>query len=64
MTNWGQSCLSPEIVYAHKDIKPKLLDKLKEKITQFYGTDPHKSPDYTRIVNDFHLNRLEKLWNA
>ena len=26
-----------------------------------FGEDPEKSPDYSRIVNDFHTSRLERL---
>jgi len=47
---------------AHKDIKAKLLDLMKEKMIKFFGEDAHKSKDYTKIVSDFHTKRLEKLY--
>jgi len=34
---------------------------MKETMTKFFGADPHKSPDYTKIVNEFHYKRLEKM---
>jgi aldehyde dehydrogenase (NAD+) len=30
-------------------------------ITDFYGEDPHKSPDFARIVNQHHFRRLLRL---
>ncbi len=59
--NTGQTCVAPDYVLAHKDIKPKLLGKIKEQIAAFYGTDPQQSPDFGRIVNDRHWERLTGL---
>lgn len=56
--NCGQTCIAPDYVLIHRSIKSVFLNKLKENIEQFYGTDPEQSPDYARIVNDFHFQRL------
>jgi aldehyde dehydrogenase (NAD+) len=63
LLNWGQTCISPEYVLAHKDIKETLTQKLKEQMIKLFGEDPKKSPDHTKIVNEFHLKRLEKILN-
>ncbi|HKL19181.1 MAG TPA: aldehyde dehydrogenase [Halalkalibaculum sp.] len=57
--NAGQTCVAPDYVYVHKDLKESLLKSLKQEITGFYGTDPQKSPDYARIINSKHFNRLK-----
>lgn len=59
--NTGQTCVAPDYVLAHKEIKPALLVKLKEQITAFYGADPKQSPDFGRIVNERHWERLTGL---
>lgn len=59
--NAGQNCVSPDYVLIHQDIKAAFLEEMKNTIVQFYGTDPHTSPDYARIINDFHVERLETL---
>jgi len=59
--NNGQTCIAPDYMFVHKDIKSKLLDKIKQNVTDFYGEDPKKSPDYSRIVSERHAERLGKL---
>lgn len=59
--NTGQTCVAPDYVLAHKDIKPALLAKMKDQITAFYGAHPQQSPDFGRIVNERHWERLNGL---
>ncbi|MBI5572492.1 MAG: aldehyde dehydrogenase [Desulfomonile tiedjei] len=59
--NAGQTCVAPDYLLAHADIKTKLLDLLKSGIKEFYGEDPKQSPDYARIVNARHFERLVEL---
>jgi len=59
MINCGQTCIACDYLFIHKDIKAKLLAKIQEKITEFFGTDPSKSEDYPRMINDFHLQRVK-----
>lgn len=59
--NTGQTCVAPDYVLAHKEIKSALVSKLKEQITAFFGTDPKQSPDFGRIVNERHWERLTGL---
>ena len=59
--NAGQTCLAPDYLLVHENIKEPLLEKMKETIKDFYGEDIQKSPDYPRIINEHHFDRLSKL---
>jgi acyl-CoA reductase-like NAD-dependent aldehyde dehydrogenase len=56
--NAGQSCTAPDYVFVSKDVKDHFLEYLVEAIHQFYGKKPSLSPDYGRIVNMAHFDRL------
>ncbi len=56
--NAGQTCTGVDHVLVFADVKDEFLGLMKKAITQFYGEDPSKSPDYARIVNDRHHARL------
>jgi len=62
--NSGQICLAPEYVLCHPSIRDKLVDELRRVLKQFYGEDPKKSPDYSRLVNDRQMMRLKKQLEA
>lgn len=56
--NLGQNCIAPDYVYAHRSIKSKLVSEIHRNIGEFYGEDPSKSPDYGRIIDKRHFDRL------
>lgn len=59
--NAGQSCVAPDYLYVHEDIKEKLLPFLKQSVEQFYSENPHESNDFGRIVNAATVKRLSQL---
>ena len=59
--NAGQTCVAPDYLLANSNITARLLDALVQTVRQFYGSDPHLSPDYSRIVNRTQFDRLTKL---
>lgn len=59
--NAGQSCVAPDYVLVHQDIYEKFSQELTKTITEFYGTNPHASDSYGRVVNSNHFDRLQKL---
>lgn len=59
--NAGQTCVAPDYLMVHKDIKQVFLDKLTKRIISLYGEDASKSEDYGRIVNEQHHMRLVHL---
>ncbi len=56
--NAGQTCVAPDHVLVEESIEREFLDALANAITSFYGPDPSQSPDYARIVNERHYDRL------
>jgi aldehyde dehydrogenase (NAD+) len=59
--NAGQTCIAPDFVLAHRAVKPALLEALARAIEGFYGRDPAASPDFGRIVDERHFDRLSAL---
>lgn len=62
--NAGQSCVAVDHLLVDKRIKHPLLERIAATITEFYGSDPSRSPDYGRIVNEPHFDRLVRLLGA
>ena len=56
--NGGQTCVAPDYILVHKDVKDDLIFKMKNYIVNFYGTNPQESEDYPRIINERHFDRL------
>ncbi len=56
--NAGQTCIAPDYLLVHKSNTQRLRDQIKKYLHQFYGPNPQKSPDYARIINRRHFNRL------
>ncbi len=55
--NAGQTCVAPDYVFVHEDIREKLISEIQKSIHEFYGPDLQASP-YARIINDGHFTRL------
>jgi aldehyde dehydrogenase (NAD+) len=60
-TNAGQTCTAPDYVLVFRDVAAAFLAELKTALRTFYGDDPQRSPDYGRIVNERHFDRLMRL---
>ena len=56
--NCGQTCVAPDYILCHQDVKDRLVVELKREIRRQYGEDPLQNPDYGRIVNRKHFDRL------
>lgn len=56
--NCGQTCVAPDYVLVDRKRKPELLQYMKQYLDEFYPGDIFANPDYPRIVNEYHLNRL------
>ncbi len=59
--NAGQTCVAPDYVLAHEKIADSFVQQLKTTVAEFYGDDPKTSPDYPKIVNEQHFERLTSL---
>ncbi|MGD1866764.1 MAG: aldehyde dehydrogenase [Phormidesmis sp.] len=62
--NAGQTCVAPDYLLVHKDIKPAFVAALKERIQQTYGDDPAQSPDLSRMVGDRQFDRVAGLLDS
>lgn len=58
-TNAGQTCIAPDYLYVHRDVKPELLAEMKKAINELYGEESIKNDNYAHIVNENHFNRLK-----
>jgi aldehyde dehydrogenase (NAD+) len=58
LINTGQTCIAPDYLLVHRQIKDSLVDRIKHHIKEFYGSKPAQSPDYGRIIHRKHFDRL------
>ena len=56
--NAGQTCIAPDYVLVPEARKDELVSRLGDAIQDFYGEDPATSPDFARIINLRHFDRL------
>lgn len=56
--NAGQTCVAPDYIYVQEEVKDLLVSYMKQSIYEFFGINPLKNPDYPKIVNEKHYNRL------
>ncbi len=56
--NAGQTCIAPDYVLVARGLQDRFVEQVRRCIFDFYGQDPRKSPDFARIVNGAHFDRL------
>ena len=56
--NCGQTCVAPDYILCHKDIKEKLVEEIKKQIVVQFGKNPLENKNYGKIINAKHYNRL------
>uniref|UniRef100_A0A915D5L8 Aldehyde dehydrogenase domain-containing protein n=1 Tax=Ditylenchus dipsaci TaxID=166011 RepID=A0A915D5L8_9BILA len=56
--NCGQTCLSPDYVLVNSAVKNQLVDAVILNLRNFYGKEVQSSPDYSRIINQRHFDRI------
>jgi aldehyde dehydrogenase (NAD+) len=59
--NAGQTCVAPDYVLIHQEIKAEFLKAVEKCIQEFYGENPKNSPDYGRIINQKQFSRVANL---
>lgn len=62
--NAGQTCVAPDYLLLNRKIKNEFLALLAAQVKTFFGDDPQQSPDYPRVVNERHFDRLTALLNG
>ena len=56
--NCGQTCVAPDYILCHRDVKDALVREICAQVKKQYGENPLQNPDYGKIVNEKHFDRL------
>ena len=56
--NCGQTCVAPDYVYCHRSVKDRLIKEVQAQIQKQYGKEPLQNPDYGKIINEKHFDRI------
>ena len=56
--NCGQTCVAPDYVLCQKNIKDDLVREICKQVREQYGKQPLSNPDYGKIINEKHFERL------
>ena len=56
--NCGQTCVAPDYVIVHESIVDSFMENCKREILGMYGLDQLANPDYGKIINSKHFDRL------
>ncbi len=59
--NAGQTCVAPDYLLVHIDVKDAFIDEMLAVLQKFYGKDPQKSDDYGRMIHARHFDRLTEM---
>lgn len=61
LMNAGQVCISQNYIMVEKEILTAFVEQLKIALTEFFPNGQKNSPDYARIVNGRHFQRIKKM---
>lgn len=56
--NCGQTCVAPDYILCERSVKDKLIKEICREIKEQYRESPLNNPDYGRIVNEKHFERI------
>lgn len=56
--NCGQTCVAPDYVLCQSSVKDKLIKEISAQIKAQYGAKPIANPDYGKIINEKHFERI------
>ena len=59
--NCGQTCVAPDYILCHSSVKDELIRQLDIQIAKQFGQEPLKNPDYGKIINRKHFDRIRGL---
>ncbi|MVX62740.1 aldehyde dehydrogenase family protein [Clostridium chromiireducens] len=63
LLNAGQTCVAPDYLFVHNEVKEKLLDLIVKEIKFQYGHNIRECDDFPRIINKRELERLSQYLN-
>lgn len=56
--NCGQTCVAPDYVLCQSSVKDRLIDEICAQIESQYGHTPLYNPEYGKIINEKHFDRI------
>lgn len=56
--NCGQTCVAPDYVLCQESVKDAFVEEVKKQITLQYGERPLENPDYGKMINEKHFQRV------
>ena len=56
--NSGQTCVAPDYILVQNSVKDKLVRYMEKYIRKMFGKDPMQNPDYPKMINEKHFNRV------
>lgn len=56
--NAGQTCIAPDYLMVHEDVKARFLEALGKSFAELLGKNPQESGHFVRVVNDAAFERL------
>ena len=64
LLNGGQTCVAPDYLLVHKNVKDELVREMINYIEVFYGEEPEKNVDYPKAINQKHFDRVKGLMSS
>ena len=62
--NCGQTCVAPDYILCHSSVRDALVAELRRQITLQFGARPLENPDYGKIINRKHFDRIRGLMDS
>ena len=59
--NAGQTCVAPDYLFVHRDVREQLTEELRKNVQEFFGDDPLENPEYPTIIHEQHYLRIQGL---
>ena len=56
--NCGQTCVAPDFILCHSSVKDAFIKEVCQQVKLQYGETPLNNPDYGKIINEKHFERL------
>lgn len=56
--NCGQTCVAPDYILCHSSVYEKFIEYVKAEIIRQFSDKPLKNPEYGKIINEKHFNRI------
>lgn len=62
--NLGQTCVAPDYIFCAESVHDRLVEELKKQIVKQFGENPLENPDYGKMINEKHFQRVCGLVDA